>query len=218
MALSYASFMRPSMLAMLVCLSMPSIAAQHSIRQVDFKNFTYPLSGPLLGHTELKWLGDPKDGYSRQKPIHLVNGDDLAKSSSFVMDGQGYTQWAGFTLQSVEYADVTGDGKEDAIVVLRYLTGGTQNTHYVYIHSFDAGKPKLLAHCHTGNRAYLGLYKVYGEHGNLVFELLDPRKSTGDCCSSGFVRTRYKWDGSRFEAFGHPEYGSAEIETRPLTR
>jgi len=176
------------------------------------------LSGPLLGHGELKWLGDPRDGYSKQKPVHLVNGDDLAKSSSFVMDGHEYTQWMGFTLQSVAYADVTGDGREDAIVVLLYRTGGTQTTHYVYIYSLAAGKPKLLAYCHTGSRAYLGLDRVYGERGNLVFELLDPRKIEGECCSSGFVRTRYRWDGSRFQTVGRREYGSTEIETHSLTR
>ena len=108
-------------------------------------------------------------------------------------------------MQSVEFADVTGESKEDAIVVLEYLTGGTQKTHYVYIYSFDDGTPKLLAYFHSGSRAYYGLRKVYGENGKLVVELFDPEKSSGDCCSSGFVRTRYKWHNGRFEAFGARE-------------
>ena len=128
------------------------------------------------------------------------------------MDGQKYIQYQGFTLESVEFADVTGDGKEDAIVVLLYRTGGTQTTHYVYIYSFADGKPKLLAYSHTGSRADSGLYKVYGERGKLVFELSDPKKSMGDCCSSGFIRTRYRWHDGRFEAFGAHEYGSIKIE------
>jgi hypothetical protein len=186
--------------------------AQTSIRQVDFKNFTYPLSGPLLGHRELKWLGDPKDGYSSKKPIHLVNGDDLEKASGFVMGGREYSQFSGFTLQTVEYADVTGDGQENAIVVLHYRTGGTQTTDYVYIYSFADGKPKLLAYCHTGDRAHSGLLKVSGERGKLVFELSDPKRMSGDCCSAGFARTRYQWNNGRFEAFGAPEYGSIPID------
>jgi hypothetical protein len=180
-------------------------SAQTNIRQVDFKNFTYPLSGPRLGHDRLQWLDMPTGAHSNRKPIHLVNGDDLTKSSSFVMDGQEYTQWEGFTLQSVEFADVTGDGQEDAIVVLHYRTGGTQQTDYVYIYSFAAGKPRLLAYFHSGDRAASGLYKVYGENGKLVVELFDPEKRSGDCCSSGFVRTRYKWRNGRFEAFGARE-------------
>jgi hypothetical protein len=180
--------------------------AQEGIRQVDFKNFTYPLSGPLLGHSDLRWLGDPKDGYSQLKPIHLVKGEELTKDSSY----GDYAVLQGFTLQSVQFTELTGNGKEDAIVVLLYQTGGTQSTHYVYIYSFDSGKPKLLAYCYTGDRAYSGLYKVYGGHATLVFELLDFRKNQGDCCSSQFIRTRYRWDGSRFVRFGVPEYGRAK--------
>ena len=183
--------MRALLLGVLVCISTGFASAQRSIRQVDFKNFTYPLAGPLLGHDDLKWLGYPKDGYSKRAPIHLVNGADST----------------GFSLQSVVYADVTGDGTEDAIVALLYETGGTQTTNYVYIFKFDSGKPRLLAYCHTGDRAYSGLYGVYGEHGMLVFELLDPQERQGDCCSSRIVRTRYQWRNGGFVRAGVPEYG-----------
>jgi hypothetical protein len=40
-------------LALVLC---SRLAAQENIRQVDFKNFTYPLSGRLLGHSSLEWL------------------------------------------------------------------------------------------------------------------------------------------------------------------
>jgi hypothetical protein len=209
--------MRSLVLGLLILVSSGLADAQNSIRQVDFKNFAYPLSGPLLGHNRLQWLDTTGQAHSKRKPPHLVNGDDLTKASSVVIDGREYTQWEGFTLQSVEFADVTGEGKEDAIVVLLYRTGGTQNTHYIYIYSFEDGKPKLLAYCHTGARAENGLYKVYSNHGVLVFELLDPNKMEGECCSSGFVRTRYRWGAGKFEAFGTREFGTAIIHTVPLT-
>ena len=196
--------MRPLFIGLLFYASIGLTAAQTNIRQVDFKNFTYPLSGTLLGHDRLQWL-DMAGAHSNRKPIHLVNGEDLTKSSSFVMDGHEYTQWEGFTLQSVEFADVTGDGREEAIVVLHYRTGGTQQTDYVYIYSFADGQPKLLAYFHTGDRAYSGLCKVFGADGKLVVELFDPEKEIGDCCSSGIVRTRYTWHNERFEAFGKSE-------------
>jgi hypothetical protein len=198
--------MRTVLLDVAILLSSLTLCAQTTIRQVDFKNFTYPLSGPLLGHDGLKWLGNPKDGYSKKKPIHLVRGSDLARVSSLVVDGHYYSQSEGFTLQSVSFADVAGDGNEDAIVVLRYHTGGTQTTDYVYVFSFADGKPKLLAYCYTGDRGYSGLNRVYGERGQLVFELLNPKKAEGLCCSSGIVRTRYVWQDGRFEMAGHPEY------------
>jgi hypothetical protein len=191
--------MRLFALGMLLCLSAGIASAQSTIRQIDFKNFTYPLRGPLLGHSAMSWLGDPRNGYSRRNPIRLINGEDLTRDSSFVMDGKEYVQYSGFTFQSVSYSELTGDGKEDAIVVLTYHTGGTQTTNYIYIYSLDEfGKPKLLDYCFTGDRAYSGLYKVYGENGELVVDLLDPSKSSRDCCSAGFIETRYQWDGRRF--------------------
>jgi hypothetical protein len=178
--------------------------AQKSIRQVDFKNFTYPLSGTLLGHDRLQWLSVPSAAHPGGRHIHLVNGSDLTKASNSM--GLEYAQFEGFTFQSVQFADLTGDGSEEAIVVLLYHTGGTQNTNYVYIYSFEGGKPKLLAYCYTGDRAYHGLYKVYGDRGTLAFELFDPRKRSGDCCSSGLVRMQYRWHEDRFEAFGPREF------------
>lgn len=34
---------------------------------------------------------------------------------------------------------------------------------------------------------------------------IKPEKRSGDCCSSGFVRTRYKWHNGRFAVFGPSE-------------
>jgi hypothetical protein len=163
--------------------------AQETIRQVDFKNFVYPMSGTTLGHDRLVWL----DTASKRR-IRLVNGTGIPGKP-------------GFTLASLKFADVTGDGKDSAIVVLHFDTGGTQQTDYVYVYSLTDGKPEPLAYFYTGDRAHSGLYGVYGEGGRLVVELLDPSKSEGDCCSTGFIRTRYQWRIDKFERVGDPEYG-----------
>jgi len=179
-----------------------SAAAQQSIHQVDFGNFVYPLSGPLLGHHGLVWL-DPSQS---RREIRLVAGSDLKKTSSFVMDGREYVQYEGFKLDFVKFADLTGDGRDEAIVVLRYLSGGSQTSNYVYVYTFEDGHPKLLAYCHTGDRAYSGLYGVNGRGGTLVFELFDADHRSGDCCSSGVIVRRFKWQGNRFEPIGVPEH------------
>jgi hypothetical protein len=195
--------MRVLLIGLLIFFGPGLAESQKNIRQVDFKNFTYPLSGRLLGHDRLEWL--PTEVHSARTPIHLVNGEDLTKSSSFLMNGHEYTQWEGFTLQSVAFADLTSEGQEQAIVVIHYRTGGTQQTDYVYIYSFIAAKPKLLAYFHAGDRAYSGLCKVFGDHGKLVVEVFDPDKRSGDCCSSGIVRTRYKWQHGKFAGIGSAE-------------
>ena len=192
---------------MLCCLR---LSAQENIRRVDFKNFTYPVSGHLLGHSSLQWL-DGSTAHADSKPIQLLDGTNLTKTSSFVMDGKEYAQYEGFTFESVHYADLTGDGNDEAIVDLSYRSGGTQTTDYVYVYTLDQHRPKLLAYCHTGSRSDSGLYSVYGQEGLLVFELLDPSRSQGDCCSSGVLMTRYKWQSGVFKRIG-----SSERRTIPL--
>jgi hypothetical protein len=187
---------------MLCCLR---LVAQENIRQVNFKDFTYPLSGHLLGHSGLQWLDGSAQTTTNRKPIQLADGKDLTKTSSFVMDGKEYAQYEGFTLESVRYADLTGDGNEEAIVDLIYHSGGTQTTNYVYIYTLDQHRPKLLAYCHTGSRSSSGLYGVYGKEGLLVFELFDPTRSQGECCSSGVLISRYKWQSGVFKRVGTTE-------------
>lgn len=190
------------MLALVLC---SQLDAQQNIRQVDFKNFTYPLSGHLLGHGSLEWLDTPANPATKQRTIHLVDGSQLTKISSAVVDGKEYGQYEGFTFESVSYADLMGDGNEEAIIVLMYHTGGTQTTNYVYVYASGEHGPKLLAYCHTGNRSDSGLYGVSARNGVLVFELLDPARASGECCSSGVLISRYKWQHGVFKLAGRIE-------------
>jgi hypothetical protein len=194
------------LLSLLVCAGL--IRAQQGIRSVDFKNFTYPLAGPLLGHQNMQWLSDPRNGYSKKNPIHLVNGEQFSAECA----GGACNGPEGFIFESVQYVKLTGDEGEDAIVVLRYLTGGTQTTNYIYIFSFENGGPHLLAYCFTGDRAYSGLYGVFAQDGALVVDLFDPTKMSGDCCSSGYVRTTYRWSGNRFVPVGKVTRGDVKQE------
>jgi hypothetical protein len=68
------------------------------------------------------------------------------------------------------------------------------------------GHPKLLAFCHTGGGTNLGLHKAYGEQSQLVIELIDRQSLPGNCCTSGFVRMRYKWRDGGFQISGAPEH------------
>jgi hypothetical protein len=70
------------------------------------------------------------------------------------------------------------------------------------------GHPKLLAFCHTGGGANLGLHRAYGEQSQLVIEMLDRQSTQGDCCKSGFVRMRYEWRDGGFQISGAPEHGT----------
>lgn len=95
---------------------------------------------------------------------------------------------------------MTGNDREEAIVVLHYQTGGAQNTDYVYIYSLESGKPKLLDFCYTGDRAYSGLYSVHGEDGLLVFDLLDPKSRSGTVVHPPLLKLGI--DGMVADSFG----------------
>jgi len=172
--------MRPLVTGLLLYAFIGFADAQTNIRQFDFKNFSYPWTHSFMWPSKLVWLD-----MSKGRHVRLVNGRWQRDA------GNGIT-FTGLTLEEVQFADVTGDGQTDVIVILRYDTGGTQYLHYVYVYSFVGAKPKLLACFHSGVRDELGLYKVYAQKGKLVVELFDPEKSTGACCSSGFIRTRYR--------------------------
>jgi len=53
-------------------------------------------------------------------------------------------RYEGFTFESMRYAVLTGDGKEEAIVDLEYHSGGSQTTDYIYVYTLDHHRPKLL--------------------------------------------------------------------------
>ena len=200
--------MRQAFLLLLLFASIATAAAQPSIRQVDFKNFTYPWSHYSGWPHQLEWLDISHSGQ-----IQLANGKWRDTE-----EGGNDRPFSGLTLEAVQFADVTGDDRTDAIVVLRFDTGGTQYSHYVFIYTFVAGDPKLLACFHSGDRAASGLYRVYGQNGNLVVEVFDPKKSSGDCCSTGFIRTRYRWQSGKFVRSGAQEHGTPKTPSRsPVT-
>ena len=177
--------MRSLLLSVLLTISAGAYAAGQNLRRVDFKNFEYPWIEPEDWSDHLEWLN-----LSEANRVRLVDGrwPSVSRSSE-----DADMPFAGLTLESVQFGDVTGDDTKEAIVVLRFDTGGTQYSHYVFIYSWESGQPKLAGYFHSGDRAYLGLHRVYAQAGKLVVELYNPDLREGDCCSSGFIRTRYRW-------------------------
>jgi hypothetical protein len=172
------------------------------IRQFDFKNSKYPWIE--TGWTDhLKWLSS-----GESSEVTLVKGRWAMPGEDSEEVPDPYGRFTGLTFESVSFGDLTGDGRDDAIVALRFDTGGTQYSHYVYIYTLAGSSTKLLGYFHTGDRAYSGLYQVYAEGGKFVVELFDREKREGDCCSSGFIRTRYLWQKGKFDRVGPEEFGT----------
>jgi hypothetical protein len=156
-------------------MSRLGVGEYRSVRDTDFANFSFP------------WLS------MSQGTFHLTAG-----SLSPTRRSDGVIEEVGLDLFDVLYGDVTGDGLEEAIVVLTMTTGGSAVPHWVYVYSPARAQPSLIWAFETGDRADEGLRKVSADKGDLLLELHDPEDSRGDCCPVLFTRARYRWAGARF--------------------
>jgi hypothetical protein len=114
----------------------------------------------------------------------------------------------------LNYGDVTGDGAEEAMMMLGIETRGSAIPEIVYIFTLQNTRPKLLWSFETGDRADGGFRNAYADHGELVVELYGKNRVIGSnlylddeaaCCPSSFTRARYRWDGIKFQLAGTPE-------------
>lgn len=124
-----------------------------------------------------------------------------------------------YEFDDVSYGDVTGDGRDEALVTITAETGGTMRPHWVFVYGAGARGPELLWAFESGDRAAGGLKSVSAEGGMLIVDLLgknmipsDPTTfgahddtAQGACCPSMFTRTRYAWNGRAFVLRGPPE-------------
>ena len=150
----------------------------------DFCNFTYP------------GIRNPRTGKRMWPATHFT----LTRGAWQEADDEPYARTV--TLENIERADLTGAGRKSAITTLRWHSGGSMQKGLVYIWGPEAEKPKLLWSFAAGDRSDGGLHNVYGKNGDLIVELNDLKAAIGACCSRRFIRTRYHWNGSRFEPVG----------------
>ena len=142
--------------------------------------------------------------------VTLVNG-------RYDFDATEPSRGPSIILDQVRYGYVTTSTQLDAIVELSYHTGGSAYWQYLYVYSFAAG-PKLVTWFQTGSRADQGLYRLMVTNGQFTLDLFDPEQRIGDCCSTGFIRTTYKWQNGKFKPAGPREYGRVEVEEIPKPR
>ncbi len=172
----------------------PSPQSDLPIEKIDFKNFTYA------------WTKD--FATENEKTFTLENGE-----IPFDREGQ-----MGVSLGKIEYADVAGDGANEATLIISLQTGGTAVPNVVYVYTVENENPKLLWSFDTGDRAQGGLKRVYSEKGELVVETFGdskfendkwdfkfPEKFAGYCCPTAYTKIRFKWNGENFAATSKPK-------------
>ncbi|CAN5413851.1 hypothetical protein BH10ACI1_BH10ACI1_09070 [soil metagenome] len=157
------------------------------IGKFDFKNFTY----------ELPRGWQDADG----KEAILENGSRRTTEEKI-----------GLLYITTKFLDVTGDGQDEAAVILKINTAGSAIPQIVYVFEWKDEKPELIWQFRTGDRADGGLKSLAVENGEFVVEIygqdrfilgeVETSKITGDeeqlCCPTHFTRNRYKWNGKDF--------------------
>jgi len=176
------------------------------IGNFDFKNYTYELPRGWQnpdGTTEITL----KDGHVA--PVSTETKESMDEEARAVAKSQ---RRIGLSYVTAKYFDVTGDGHDEAVVVLKVETEGSAIPQLVYVFSWKEGRPELIWPFRTGDRADGGLKDVRPENGQLVVELYgqdrfllgqtETGKITDDleqlCCPTHFTRSFYKWNGKSF--------------------
>ena len=73
---------------------------------------------------------------------------------------------------ALNYGDVTGDGIEEAMMMLGIETRGSAIPEVVYIFGLEHDRPKLVWSFETGDRADGGLRQVYAEQRKTGYRIV----------------------------------------------
>jgi hypothetical protein len=177
-----------------------------SIGKFDFKNYTYELPRGWQnpdGTTDIALTNGKATPYAG-KVSEDMSDEEKVEAKTRRRIGMSYV--------TTKYLDVTGDGQDEAIVILKVETEGSAIPQIGYVFTWKDGKPELIWPFRTGDRADGGLKDVRSENGMMVVELYgqdrfilgqtETGKVTGDeeqlCCPLFYTRSSYKWNGTSF--------------------
>jgi hypothetical protein len=174
----------------------------HSIRKVDFLNFTY------------NWFPEWADNPDKPRAISLKHGKMRIKNP------EAHSGIGEFDFHGLSYGDVTGDGVEDALVALFINTTGTQRPFCLLVYTVEGKAPKLLWLHETGGGGNHGLRDYYIEDGHVVIEEYNPVMMVLDGKevqamggrADTYTKVYYGWDGHAFQPVR-----SQELSNRPGT-
>lgn len=171
-----------------------------TIREVDFKNFTYSIESG-------------KDTFT------LKNGETPFGDGKDIL----------FALENIEFADLTGDGEEEAIIKILSEYGGT-STSFMYVYTLENQKPKILWSAAAGFDAKGGLKRFYSDGGTLVVELFGKNRFIESKNKfefsdetdvpqnlnrpTKFTKFRFKWSGEKFVPESEPELLDYDLKNK----
>jgi hypothetical protein len=165
-----------SVLALLLSGGLATVQGQNDIHKVDFRNFTY------------------QTGVGGEK-IKVVDG----KYHRDAEDDRLY-----FEVRAVAHGDLTGDGKDEAVVTTLENTGGTGQFTDVLVFTMRGGTLELLGALGVGDRADGGVHDARIADGQLVVERYG-QENSGACCPEYIERSTLAVRGDELVEVRKPE-------------
>jgi hypothetical protein len=97
----------------------------------------------------------------------------------------------------VSIGDLTGDGKEEAVLLISSSTGGAATMLWGYVFQVADGLPRLLADIEGGDRGEGGIESVAVRKDFVQVRRFALGADDGTCCPSEITSERWKWiDGA----------------------
>lgn len=143
-----------------------------NIRRVDFKNFTYDT---VLGPRKAI------DGF-----IEEEDGDNVTR----------------FSVLDVDHGDVTGDGREDAIVTVVENTGGTGQFTNGLLFTISGGRVVKIGETDGGDRADGGIRAITIQKSGVVTVEQFGQDNSGACCPEYITSSPLRFRGGKFVGAG----------------
>jgi hypothetical protein len=103
-----------------------------------------------------------------------------------------------FQVTGVEYGDVNGDGREDAMVLTVCNTGGSGAFSDAFVFSASDGHATLLAHLAGGDRADGGFGDIEAIPGGVVVDRY-VNNGSGACCPDFVDRIAFRLTGGKLK-------------------
>jgi hypothetical protein len=171
--------------------------APFEFRRFDFKNLTYPVTYKLESAKNV-----------RRRSVELKDG---------IAEYPSEYGGADYGLRDINYADLNGDGRKEAIVWLGQVICGVScdgGSDLIYFYSNRNGRPHLLSRIEAGSTGYGCALKSFILKGrrltletfrpcrfdgtNIVGTHGDPDEQVGKFVTNRYTRFELQFNGSRF--------------------
>ncbi|MCD9189515.1 MAG: hypothetical protein LUM44_24100 [Pyrinomonadaceae bacterium] len=169
------------------------------IEDVDFKNFSYSY------------------GENDKNKVTLSNGEKP----------YGGLNDLAFSFNKTQFADLTKDGNDEAVVVLLHGNGAIAS-NVVAVYTLENQQPKKLWSFYLGSETNGRLKDIYVVEDNLVVEVFgknefdkaqnefrfspDFNPAEAFCCPKNFTRFNFNWNGERFVSREKPQVSEYKPE------